>query len=206
MATLLDLDPQRRDALLNAALKEFTTQGYDSASTNIIAKEAGLSKALMFHYVGSKQELFWGIYDYFNELLNREYYSKMDYSIKDIFERLRTSYLLQISLMKQYPRIFDFEKLSAKTKSVEINAALAERERTKKTYEIFSHIDTSKFRPDLDIEKCKQFILWANIGFTNQILEDIRKNKGQIPNFDCIIGVLDDYLNELKKIFFVSDL
>lgn len=206
MATLLDLDPQRRDALLNAALKEFTTKGYDNASTNIIAKEAGFSKALMFHYVRSKQELFLGIYDYFSELLNREYYSKMDYSIEDIFERLRTSYLLQIALMKQYPRIFDFEKLSTKTKSVEINAALAERERTKKTYEIFSHIDASKFKPDLDIEKCKQFILWVNIGFTNQILEDIRKNQGQIPNFDYIISTLDGYLNELKKIFFIPDL
>lgn len=58
MATLLDLDKQRRNALLNAALREFTSQGYDNASTNIIAKEAGFSKALMFHYVGSKQELF----------------------------------------------------------------------------------------------------------------------------------------------------
>lgn len=55
MATkLLDLSPQCRDAVLNAALKEFSLQGYDNASTNVIAKEAGISKALMFHYVSSK--------------------------------------------------------------------------------------------------------------------------------------------------------
>lgn len=52
---LLELIPQKRDAILNAALKEFSSQGYDKASTNIIAKEAGISKALMFHYVSSKQ-------------------------------------------------------------------------------------------------------------------------------------------------------
>lgn len=206
MATLLDLDPQRRDALLNAALKEFTLQGYDNASTNIIAKEAGFSKALMFHYVGSKQELFLYTYDYFSELLNKEYYSKMDYSIKDIFERLRTSYLLQIELMKQYPRIFDFEKLSVKTKSDEINAALAKREKAKKSYEILNMIDVSRFRSDLDIEKCKQFILWVNIGFTNQILEDIRKSQGELPDYDRIISTLDDYLSELKKVFFAPGL
>jgi len=114
LTKLLDLDASRRDALLNAALKEFSIQGYDNASTNVIAKEAGFSKALMFHYVGSKQELFLFTYDYFNELLDREYFSRMDYSIKDIFERLRTSYLLQIELMKQYPWIIDFNKLSAK--------------------------------------------------------------------------------------------
>lgn len=206
MAKLLDLDPQRRDSLLNAALKEFSVQGYDNASTNVIAKEAGFSKALMFHYVGSKQELFLFIYDYFNELLNKEYYSKMDYSIKDIFERLRTSYLLQIELMKQYPRIFDFNKLSAKTKSDEINKALEERESAKKTCEIFDMIDISKFRTDLDTEKCKQFILWANIGFTNQILDRIRNSKDPKPDYDYIIATLDDYFTELRKVFYAPAL
>ncbi len=206
MAKLFYLDPQRRDSLLNAALKEFSLQGYDNASTNVIAKEAGFSKALMFHYVGSKQELFLFTYDYFNELLDKEYYSKMDYSIKDIFERLRTSYLLQIELIKQYPRIFDFNKLSAKTKSDEINKALEERESVKKTYDIFDMIDISKFRTDLDAEKCKQFILWANIGFTNQILDSIRNSKDQKPDYDYIIATLDDYFTELRKVFYAPDL
>lgn len=202
MAKLLDLDIQRRDAILNAALKEFLLQGYDNASTNVIAKEAGISKSLMFHYVSSKQELFLFIYDYFNELLNKEYYSKMDYSIKDIFERLRISYLLQIELIKRYPRIFDFNKLSVKTKSDEINKALEERESTKKTYEIFDRIDISRFRSDLNPEKCKQFILWANIGFTNQILDDIRNLKDREPDYEYIIATLDDYFSELRRVFY----
>ncbi len=206
MTKLLDLDPQRRDSILNAALKEFSLQGYDNASTNVIAKEAGFSKALMFHYVCSKQELFLFTYDYFNELLNQEYYSKMDYSIKDIFERLRASYLLQIGLMKQYPRILDFNKLSAKTKSDEINKALEQRGSAKKTYDIFDMIDISKFRTDLDVEKCKQFILWANIGFTNQILDSIRNSKDQKPDYDYIIATLDDYFTELRKVFYAPDL
>ena len=62
-AKLLNLEPGRRDAILNAALKEFVLEGYDKASTNVIAKEAGISKALMFHYVSSKQELFFWVYD-----------------------------------------------------------------------------------------------------------------------------------------------
>lgn len=205
MTKLLDLDAPRRDALLNAALKEFIAQGYDNASTNVIAKEAGFSKALMFHYVGSKQELFLFTYDYFNELLDKGYYSKMDYSIKDIFERLRASYLLQIELIKQYPRIFDFNKLSAKTKSEEINKALEDRARAKKTYEIFNMIDVSKFRADLNVEKCKQFILWANVGFTNQILDNIRNSAGKNPDYDHIIATLDDYFDELRKVFYVTD-
>ena len=55
---LLELEPTRRNAILNAALKEFASKGYDEASTNVIAKEAGISKGLMFHYVGSKEIFF----------------------------------------------------------------------------------------------------------------------------------------------------
>lgn len=205
MGKLLDLAPQRRDALLNAALKEFTSQGYDNASTNVIAKEAGFSKALMFHYVGSKQDLFLFTYDYFSDLLDKEYFSKMDYSIKDIFERLRISYLLQIELIKRYPRILDFDKLSVKTKSDEINAALSERKDKKNTYEIFDKIDISKFRADLDVEKCKQFILWANIGFTSQIIDDIRNTKGENTDYNRIILTLDDYFDELRKVFYTPE-
>ncbi len=201
---LFDLPTQRRDAILNAALKEFTLQGYDNASTNVIAKEAGISKALMFHYVSNKQELFLLVYDYFNELLDKEYYCKMDYSEKDIFIRLRRSYLLQIDLIKRYPCIFDFSKLNTITNSNEINKALEDRSHKTQSYQIFDMIDISKFRPDLDTQKCKQFILWANIGFTNQILDDIRITQPQDFDYERIVATLDDYLEELRKVFYKS--
>ena len=120
---LLDLEPQRRDAILNAALKEFVLRGFDNASTNVIAKEAGISKGLMFHYVNNKQELFLLMYDYFTELLDKEYFMQMDFTEKDIFERLRQSYLLQIELLKQYPWIFEFNKIFIVTKlpTIELN-------------------------------------------------------------------------------------
>ena len=124
MTTLLELDAQRRDAILNAALKEFAVRGYDNASTNVIAKEAGISKALMFHYVSNKQELFLVVYDYFSDLMKREYFDLMNYDEKDIFDKLRQSYFLQIKLSEKYPFIFDFNKLSRTTNSNEVNKEL----------------------------------------------------------------------------------
>jgi TetR/AcrR family transcriptional regulator len=202
---LLDLEPQRRDAILNAALKEFALRGFDNASTNVIAKEAGISKALMFHYINSKQELFLFVYDYFTELLDKKYYVKMDFTEKDIFYRLRQSYLLQIELIKQYPWIFEFSRFSIATNSDEVNKALDDRTDKKQSscrYQIFDMIDASKFRAGLDIEKCKQFILWANIGFTNQILDDIRNSRTSNLDYQHIITTLDEYFDELRKIFY----
>lgn len=65
-------------------------------------------------------------------------------------------------------------------------------------------IDVSKFRTSLDIEKCKQFILWANIGFTNQILNNIRDSRTSDINYQHIIETLDEYFDELRKVFYIS--
>jgi TetR/AcrR family transcriptional regulator len=204
---LLDLDSQRRNAILNAALKEFSSKGYDNASTNVIAKEAGISKALMFHYVSSKQELFLVVYDYFSDLIKKEYFELMNYDAKDIFTRLRQSYLLQIKLSEKYPWILEFNKLSRTTNSSEVNEELENR--TQKEHsscypKLFDEIDEAKFRKGLDIEKCKQFIFWSNIGFTNEILDDIRNSESQSLNYELVIEKLDGYFDELRKVFYTS--
>ena len=203
---ILELKPQRRDSILNAALKEFVLRGFDNASTNVIAKDAGISKPLMFHYVNNKQDLFLFVYDYFSELLEKEYFLKMDFSEKDIFQRLRRSYLLQLDLIKQYPWIFEFHKLSVATNSDEVNKALEEKANKKQlscSEQIFDVIDISKFRSNLDIEKCKQFILWVNIGFTTQILDNIRDSQTSDFDYQHIIETLDEHFDELRKVFYI---
>jgi hypothetical protein len=205
LTKLLDMDTQRRDAVLNAALKEFSTKGFDDASTNIIAKEAGISKSLMFHYVNSKKDLFLFTYDYFTDLIDKEYIQIMNFNEKDIFDRLRQSYLLQIELLKKYPWIFEFNKLSVVTHSDEVNKKLEEKIQKKQSSccnQIFDMIDETKFREGLDIEKCKLFICWSNIGFTNQILDDIRNSNVLELDYVFIISKLDGYFEELKKIFY----
>lgn len=204
---LLELAPKRRDAVLNAALKEFSLQGYDNASTNVIAKEAGISKALMFHYVSSKQELFLIVYDYFSNLMKKEYFELMNYDEEDIFDRLRQSYFLQIKLFEKYPWISEFNKLRRITNSIEVNKELEDRaikENSSCYPKLFDKIDETKFRNELDIEKCKQIIFWSNVGFTSQLLEDLRN--GDISAFNCetIIKKIEEYFDELKKVFYSS--
>ena len=208
MAKLLELDAQRRDDILNAALKEFSMQGYDNASTNVIAKGAGISKALMFHYVSNKQELFLIVYDYFSDLMTKEYFDVMDYSVKDIFDRLRQSYLLQIKLFEKYPWISEFSKLSRPTNSEEVNKELEDRiqkEQSNCYPKLFDDIDETKFRKGLDIEKCKKIIFWSNVGFTDQLLNDIRNGNIDASNCKLIVEKLDEYFYEMKKVFYSPD-
>ena len=200
---LLELEPERRDALLNAALEEFVTKGYDQASTNRIAQNAKMSKPLMFHYVTNKQELFLAVYEYFTDLLEQEYFTKLDFSQGDVFLRLRQSYLLQLKLIKDYPWILDFDKLSAATKSEEINQRIeAGKKQAVCRQQLFADLDTSYFRQGLNLGKALQFILWTNEGFTNQIVEEIKTSNSSELDEAAIVTTLDGYLEELRKLFY----
>ncbi len=53
----LDVDERRR-LLLEVGARLFTTHSYGELSMAAIAREAGISKALLYHYFPSKQELF----------------------------------------------------------------------------------------------------------------------------------------------------
>src|SRR5690625_2204678 len=202
---ILNIKLKRRDVILNAALKEFSMKGFDDASTNVIAKEAGISKRLMFHYINSKEDLFLFLYDYCTDRINKEYIDLMKFNEKDIFKRLRKSYLLQIKLLQQHPWIFDFIMITDLTNSDKINKKLEKRVNEKLARcqeEMFEIVDETKFREGLNLERCKQIIFWVNVGFTNEILEDIRNSKVTELDYDKVLVDLDSYLNELKQIFY----
>ncbi|GEM_PF-5190562 len=52
------LIPEKLEAVVNAARREFSKYGYSHASTNRICREAGISKGALFHNFHSKQNLF----------------------------------------------------------------------------------------------------------------------------------------------------
>src|ERR671938_1028191 len=49
---------ERRQAVLDAAMVEFADKGLDGASTDAIARRAGISQPYLFRLFGTKKELF----------------------------------------------------------------------------------------------------------------------------------------------------
>ena len=58
MATTRSTAAARRDEVLDAALVEFAERGFEGASTEDIAKRAGISQPYLFRLFGTKKELF----------------------------------------------------------------------------------------------------------------------------------------------------
>ncbi len=202
---LLNLEPKRREEIINAALKEFAAKGFDDASTNVIAKEAGISKSLMFHYVNNKKDFFLFLYEYCLEIIKKEYFYLVDLSEKDIFERLRQTYMLKVKVLKKYPWIFDFTKVVVFTDSEAVKNELDERRKNLDEYSLlnfYGDIDISKFRENLDVEKSKQLIYWAIGGYANQILEEMRSDENYKADYEKIGIEFNGYLNELRKSFY----
>ncbi len=52
------IKPKKREKIIKAAVDEFADTGYEMASTNRIAKKAGVSKGAIFKYFGTKEKLF----------------------------------------------------------------------------------------------------------------------------------------------------
>lgn len=54
---LEEIRKDRKHAIMETALEEFATHGYESTSISFLAKKAGVSKGLMYNYFESKKDL-----------------------------------------------------------------------------------------------------------------------------------------------------
>lgn len=102
------IEPDKRDRILNAAIEEFASFPYEKASTNHIVLNAGISKGLLFHYFGSKQELYEQLVGFVIEKMYRAIMDRIDWEQTDLFERLKQIALIKMEVQKSYPHLFDF--------------------------------------------------------------------------------------------------
>jgi len=54
---LEEIRKDRKQAIMDVALEEFASHGYESTSISMIAKKTGVSKGLMYNYFKSKEDL-----------------------------------------------------------------------------------------------------------------------------------------------------
>ena len=60
---------QRREVLLDAAARVFAAHGYHAASIEQIAREAGITKPVIYHHFASKQDLHRAVFEHYGQQL-----------------------------------------------------------------------------------------------------------------------------------------
>lgn len=203
----MNLEPEKRERIINAALEEFAQKGYKNASTNEIVKKANISKGLLFHYFSNKKNLFLFLYDYSKDIFLNEFYNKVNYDETDIIKRWKQIVLLKIELIQKYPVIYDFILASAVDDSIEIKKELENQMKSvlEDSYKrLFNNIDTSGFKDGIDIKRVSEIIFWVAQGFSNRELDYLKRDPAYKSHLDmnALVEDFDLYIELLKSAFY----
>ncbi len=121
---------QRREKILEAAGNAFLANGYGDVTMQDVAKEAQISRAALYTYFGSKQEVFNGVIEFFLSLIVRSSIDALkqvgeDASIYDkLFAVLDARQRLWLGLDSSQKSTFSFELIKNHHKIIEEKGAL----------------------------------------------------------------------------------
>lgn len=196
-----DVNKEKQDKIINAALRIFSVKGYKDASTDIIVKEAGISKGLLFHYFESKKGLYEFICDYSAKYMTLELTRAVKSSEKDFFnvvsqiEMGKTRVLRNYPYMQQFLRGLKYEKDPEAV--AQFGRSVSDLENTYNN--IYAQINPKKFINPGDCRKVIDIINWMNDGLVKE-----RINNDGITA-DAINDEFTEYLMLLKRHFYKSE-
>ncbi|GFZ30145.1 TetR family transcriptional regulator [Clostridium zeae] len=176
------LPQERQSQIINSALKVFSKASYYQTSTLEIAREAGISKGLLFYYFKNKKELYLFLYEYCVKLVIEELDENRSVEERDFFEILLNSQRLKCKLMKKYRYIYEFIVKVYKENDEEVIEDIVRFSEPLINYNyknFFEKIDRKKFREGVDIPLLFQSLQWCAEGFmrsalsTNKSIDEI---------------------------------
>lgn len=200
MENFLSLPIEKQNLIIDAALLCFGTNGYKKTSISDIAAAAGISKALVFHYFGTKKALYLYLIDLCTHIIINELNEKFDNAVTDFFDRIKLATSIEISVMKKHPAILSFldsayfendDEVKADIKAILENSE-SESLRSKIAFE---GTDTSKFKDDIDPKLVMKILTLLTDGYLNKM------PKTGI-DLDTLCKEFDEYINLFKRNFY----
>ncbi|WP_434509764.1 TetR/AcrR family transcriptional regulator [Desulfitobacterium sp. AusDCA] len=200
MENFLSLPLEKQNIIIDAALTCFGTNGYKKTSVSDIAAAAGISKALVFHYFGTKKALYLYLIDLCTHIIMNELNEKFDNAVTDFFARIKLATSIEISVMKKHPAILSFldsvyfendDEVKADIKAILENSE-SESLRSKIAFE---GMDTSKFKDNIDPKLVMKILALLTDGYLSKI------PKTEI-DLDALGEEFDEYINLFKRNFY----
>ncbi|MCM3567098.1 TetR/AcrR family transcriptional regulator [Neobacillus mesonae] len=201
----LNLDKEKQDRIINAAMKEYAEKGYEKASTNEMVKEAGISKGLLFHYFGSKKQLFLFLFDYCYELAAEQFFQKINLDEPDFFTRIRQAMQIKMELLSIYPALFKFMEGAYLEDSMEVKPDIEKKVKQMtddSMGKVYEGIDFSKFRDDMDVQIVLKIITWTFEKMSEAELEKARLSPAHQIDYKQVFLEAEQYFEVLIKAFY----
>ena len=199
---LINLDIEKKDNIINSAMKEFSINTFQKASTNIIVKNAGISKGLLFHYFGTKDKLYKYL-EYFSiKVITEKIVDELDWEQKDIFLRLKEISMIKFKILQQYPYLADFSLLVFQDKTVEEIMHINPDFPLELYSQIYTYnIDYSLFKEDIDVNKAINIIKWTIEKYSDEFRRNIKDGTIKF-DYKAIEKEIYVYIDMLKVCFY----
>lgn len=172
MDNFLSLPEDKQRTIRNSALKVFGENGYKKASVKDIADEADISKSMVFHYFGTKKDLYLYLVDYCSKVLTGPLTSIQKDLPRDYFERMKVATEKQMGVLKDEPFFLKFLTSMLSESDPEISEELQTYRDYAATFQssyALDDIDFSKFKEDVDLKVVLRMMVWMAEGFSRNV-------------------------------------
>lgn len=164
---------ERRARILKAALREFVTRGFEAASTNAIAEDAKVAKGLIFHYFGSKEELFLAVFEEVMERMARIMSEDSATAPPDLFARLHAWAMRKYRAFQADPLAYQFITMATGDAPLAVRAHLEQQIASLTSRflpALLEGIDASRLRPGITLSQAIETIMLLGEGLMHTLM------------------------------------
>lgn len=207
LSRILSMPEDKRERVINAAMKEFC-KGFRNASTDVIAANAGVSKGLLFHYFGTKAGLYRYTVSYALDKMSSKYINLINTSKQDLLERIWQMAQLKREISYQYPDLFEFmtyayinsygdesDPFTKQLKPIMENAFAA----------VYGNADSGLFKEGVDPAMAVNIVRWTLEGYSKSIQLQDRSYEEIQQEYDRYLAETRKYLELLKALLYRAE-
>lgn len=165
------LSAERQDHIAEAAIEAFGKHAYKDASTEEIARQAGMSKGLLFFYCKSKKQLYLRTMEYLYDKVIDLVVDQHFWEIDDFFELMYYTAQSKAKAFERYPWALSFCIRAFYPDHHDIKATMNawNQQQIGAMFDRFLvNIDWSRFRDDIDPKHALNMLIWLADGWMHQ--------------------------------------
>ena len=162
------LEPEKQHRIVDAGFQVFSRNSYKKTPVSEIAEEAGISKALLFHYFQNKKELYLFLWDQAMKMREKAQSQMKDPYAGNLFDLLERDLSLKFRLIRRYPYIANFAFRAVYEKEPEIKSVIQGKfqEYSRKSWQdTLEKLDPEDYMPGLDLQMMCRQIYWTGAGY-----------------------------------------
>lgn len=202
LKSFTDLPKEKQEQIINAGISVFSRYEYKKASVNDIAVEAGIAKSMVFHYFGSKKNLYLYLVSFAGQELVDQMEKNIDKTVLDFFDRIKMLTSIKIALLHRHPFLTQFFVMVYREKDEQVASELhgffASGEKFRASM-VLENIETYKFKQGINPETVMKLLIRYSEGYVSELPSDREFDLEQV------MAEFDECLSLLKNNFYKEE-